>query len=833
MRTVLGILLLLPSALYGEELAPWKSNRHRTDVPKRHVQEITAGRLEYRVVQGGTMDGRNCRSPQGVWTPFEQTWESNRAVRMENIGQTDLVNPWLVSGGNDLRSTSAIVARAIDPSMTDREKATALWWQQVQHRFHYEGDNRELSSPVKVLNIYGHNTCGNDSICLAGLWKAAGLKVAPARLVGHCVTQVFYDSAWHLFDGDMHSLYLLRDNETIASEQDLVHDHDLIKRTHTQGILRQEGRAGDEWESSIYVFEGNVTGDRDAERATAMNMRLRPGESLVWRWGHTEPAKYHGSPQHKFVDRICNGLWEYRPDFTNATWQKGAESVQGIVATDDGLAAEEGKTGEVVWTIRSPYVLVGGKLEIEGTDARFEVSWDGKSWESCGSDFDSLFPSVGTARYEYQLRCRLTGPARLRRLGIVNDLQMAPLSLPEMGLGENRFTYSDETPAPADTNERRVRITHEWVERSASTPPAAPAAPVWPRDRGEAEGTNVAFEWQPAVDPDGDKIADYHFELSSRADMKWPLSMSFAKLNSRTKDAGRARYTLKAPGELNPDREYYWHVRAKDDEGVWGPWSKTWSFTPRGPSPPLKLTLDFDAKRNRGVLRWEANPLGRMPVAYRVYASDEKGFSVSDEAFEVAAGIYDVQRNVATKAPTQFPANFLAQTKATELAVVGASVQLVGANKAFYRVVAVDEQGNRSGPSDYASVLRPVIGSEPVTEAGVGVEYRYEVSAIRSLGDLRTRVVNGREQMGYWDVEHLTFQIERGPTWLVIDKSSGQLSGRPDRAGRFEVIVAATLERELRTLDPAQLQWGIEKVVDSRIEAAGTARQVFIIEAKP
>ncbi len=174
------------------------------------------------------MDGRNCRSPQGVWTPFEQTWESNRLVRMENVGQTDVVNPWLSNGHNDLGSVNAIVARANEPRMTDREKALALWWQQVQLRYHYVGDNNELASPVKVLNVYGHNTCGNDSVCMAGLWKAAGLKVAPARLVGHCVTQVFYDDAWHLFDGDMHSMYLLRDNVTVAGEQDLVRDHDLI-----------------------------------------------------------------------------------------------------------------------------------------------------------------------------------------------------------------------------------------------------------------------------------------------------------------------------------------------------------------------------------------------------------------------------------------------------------------------------------------------------------------------------------------------------------------------------------------------------------------------------
>lgn len=54
MRTIL-FLLLLPAAVVGEELAPWKSNRHKTDTPRRHVQVIDAGRAEYRVVQRGTI----------------------------------------------------------------------------------------------------------------------------------------------------------------------------------------------------------------------------------------------------------------------------------------------------------------------------------------------------------------------------------------------------------------------------------------------------------------------------------------------------------------------------------------------------------------------------------------------------------------------------------------------------------------------------------------------------------------------------------------------------------------------------------------------------------
>jgi hypothetical protein len=818
--TLLAWAALLLGATTDETRAPWASNQHPTDVAKRHVQEIVDSRVGYVVVQGGTMDGRNCSSPQGVWQPFEQTWESNRSVRIENVGETVVVNPWLSNGQNDFRSLDRIVARAIEPGMTDRDKARALWWQEVQHRFHFEGDNNELLDPVKVFNVYGYNTCGNDSICLAGQWRKAGLKVAPARLVGHCVSQVFYDGSWHLMDGDMHSIYLLRDNETIAGEQDLVRDHDLIRRTHTQGILQPDRRAGDEWESSIYVFEGTVNGDRDSAKSD-LSMTLRPGEAIVWRWGHLNPIKYHGTGPPRFPDRVCNGSWEYRPDFQQPSWRAGATTVESIRERDGGLMAEDAKTGVIVWTMSSPYVFVGGRLDVEGTGARFKLSWDGKSWHEVDRDLDGFFPPQGAARYRYYLKCELSGGAQLRRLVIRNDLQMAPLTLPGMGVGANAFTYTDESAGG-----RRVGITHEWVERSASRPPDALSEPVFPPSGGETEGTEIVFQWQPARDPDGDPVADYHFELSARADMKWPLSMSFAKLVSRTADASHPRYTLPGPGLLNPDTEYFWRVRARDDKGVWAPWSRTWSFKPRGPAAPREVRLEFDRERSRGILRWTANPLGRKPVAYRVYASDEKGFSTSDRPYEVTVGVSGTM-------PSEFPANFVVETLANELEVVGPEVTLHGANKAFFRVVAVDAAGNRSGPSDYAAAPRPVIVSPPATRARRGVAYRYPVAVIRSLGDLRTRVVDGREVMNFWDIERLRFEIERGPRWLTIDKTTGLLSGTPDRAGMADVVVTVTLERDERRLDEAALKWGIEKVVSSGRETVGRASQGFVIEVSP
>jgi hypothetical protein len=565
MKEALGVMVIMAAAsgvlLAADGLEPWASNSHPSDAPKKHVQEVTTEKSQYTVKQGGTMDGENCRTPMSAWRPFEQVWESNRAVRLENIGETDVVNPWLSNGRNNFRTLDEIVNAAVKPGMSDKEKAFALWWQEIQFRWHYNhGDNTEHCDPVKVFNVYGFNTCGNDSICLAGLWKKAGLKVAPCRAVGHCISQVFYDGRWHLHDGDMHAVYLLRDNVTIAGEQDVMRDHDLIKRTHTQGILQQEDPGHDEHEASLYVFEGPVTGDRNCPGDTTMNFTLRPGEALTWRWGHLNPIKHHANkPPHP--DSVCNGLHEYRPDFAKETWRKGAVSIEAIKSGPDGIAAEDGKTGAIVWEVRCPYVFIGGKLETEGAGAKFELSWDGKAWRQITPVFDKEFAPAVPARYSYFIKCTLSGEAKLKKLAIVSDVQMAPMVLPGMVVGDNAFVYTDQS------KERKVRITHEWVERSASKPPEAPPAPIVPADGADVNGTDIVFQWKSPADPDGGRIADYQFELSTYEDMRWPLSMSFYKLTSRT-DGGKPQYTLPPTGLLPTEKKLYWRVRARDDKAA-------------------------------------------------------------------------------------------------------------------------------------------------------------------------------------------------------------------------------------------------------------------------
>jgi hypothetical protein len=226
------------------------------------------------------------------------------------------------------------------------------------------------------------------------------------------------------------------------------------------------------------------------------------------------------------------------------------------------------------------------------------------------------------------------------------------------------------------------------------------------------------------------------------------------------------------------------------------------------------------------LLRWQPRAAGSKPVKYRVYGSDEKGFSVSDEPYRRNVG---QSRDV----PGLAPANFVAETPATELVVLGAGVDVPNANRAFYRVVAVDDRGQRSGPSDYATAARPFISSKPPEAARVGAEFRYQVSAVRSLGDLRLRVVDGKEVASFWDIEKPRFVLVEGPTWLRIDEGSGVLRGVPDAAGTTEVVVKVTLERPVRRLDEGRLSWGQELVKEVAVEKVGSATQRFRIAVSP
>jgi hypothetical protein len=819
-----------PGGVIGE---PKKAYVDRPDdVPRQHVVEVTDARHEYGIRFAGTVDGRMTRAPIG-YAAFTQGWQPNRSVLIENLGPADVHNPRLiVNGSGDWRTLASIVAEATRGWTSESDKARAVWEFVRRQRFHACTWDGECSDAVKALNVYGYTLCGDQALVLNDLWNAAGLKTRRGYPVGHCVGEVLYDGRFHLLDSDEHVICLLRDNQTIASEADVVRDHDLMKRTHTYGIGSGESRQTDEFSASLYGYEGKREGAYGLHARHRMDLVLRPGESLEFRWDHVGKqytagtAPVAGQPLRDGLgdllagwgptayDNMRNGRLRYRPDLGAEVAQRGAESCENV--TWDRSAARlrpsaSNQPARVTWRFASPYVVVGGRASATvelppGAAAQWRCSTDGKEWTTAAAvnagpkttlvaTLDNLLSPRKRPTYGFLLQLQLQGPATAADVSFEHDIQTSALGLPELTVGENRIVYTDDSPGP-----RRVRVTHRWLERTVWHPPAAPAAAIAPADGAVVEGTRVRFVWNASSDPDGDAIVDYHFELSAHADMRWPLSPNFEKLTSLTPARGKPEWTVPYAGLLNPDTTYYWRVRALDATRVWGPWSRTFSFQCRAPGVPLELQLVPDKPAGL-TLTWRANPLGRSPAAYKVYGSDEQGFSVSDTEHLVLRGKGFVRSfeeyaakpaNAPDSNMVKTPANPLARTSATRLRVVAPELREPNANKAFYRVVAVDSQGNESGPSDYVEVPRPYACNQPPA-ARVGVPFHYQPAVIRSIGDLRCRADKASSyNAAFWDREELTFQAVQVPEGLTLDPQTGLIQGKFTAAGEVSLAFKIT-----------------------------------------
>ncbi len=207
------------------------------------------------------------------------------------------------------------------------------------------------------------------------------------------------------------------------------------------------------------------------------------------------------------------------------------------------------------------------------------------------------------------------------------------------------------------------------------------------------------------------------------------------------------------------------------------------------------------ADENAGtvILTWEANPKGRRPVMFRVYGSNEKGFTISDAEYMVLMGRgfckdmdeFNSKDDVPSRNAVKTPSNFMTATNESSLMVVGPGLSLPNANKAFYRLVAVDENGNESGASDYADFSRPFIYSRLPEKIKSRQPFTHRLRVIASIGDLKCKP---GYKAAFWDREYLSFSLIQSPQWLKVDAQTGEISGAAgvNDVGKHEVGLRVT-----------------------------------------
>ncbi len=738
-----------------------------------HQEIVMAGRQEYEITMGGTVDMDHAMT--ALYSTIEVAFQPNLSLTLENVGDDPVINPRIVINDRGRWHTlEEMLEEFTEGAETDQERVMFLWEHLRRSRYHQMPlfTSMEPHDPVKLLNIYGFNLCGQIGNAAVSLFRAFGLEQSYNRsLGGHVQSEAFVEGAFEYIDSDRSCFYLDRENEYPVSGDACAYDSDIVRRELNYGPGVHTGEYRDSSTTAALFGPDDTVDSRPPESGHRIAFVLRPGERVTFRWDNI--GKFAAGSGDLAVPPLYFGnsefVYEPRLDMTHIT--ADAVSFNGLAPGDDvdpDCPVMANGHGELVYEMAYSYLVAGGSAAatFSGNDPAHTFSIDvsidgGTTWRTVwsGSGTGSVAASVtfddaldlfsSPPEYAYLLRVRMdangaeTGPA-LCSLEIHTDVMAAPLSLPRLQLGANHVVYTDE-----NGGDRQVVVTHRWEENHEASLLQPPLSPIYPPANARVEDSTLTYVWAEV-----EGAGYYHLRVSRRKDFAYPYRPALDVI------IPQARWTVPFTGMYAPDTTYYWRVRARDENGFWGEWSDTWSFTWNGPRVPLNVRIEFDGRE--GTLRWEPNFRGPAPARYAVFASDELGFSVHRETY------YQTQLG-------DVPPNFVAETKATSMVVISGDDSSPFPNKTFYRVSAIGSSGTESGPSDYAEAPHPWIYSHPPTEATSGQLYVYAVKSLASYGNLQYR--NG--EFDYYDVETITFTLLEGPSWLLLDPGTGELSGTP------------------------------------------------------
>ncbi len=801
---------------------------HAEEGAGEHREKIASSPAAYGVTVGGAVDDFMLDRRGGVDHGAGEV-RINRSLEIRNVGNDVVVNPRvLIDGRGPWFDIDEIIERSTAGLGAEADRVPSLFHYHVDRIGHATSRSPRNADPVAVYNWYGTAICTEHAAVLSALYRRAGLRTRPVNPAGHAVLEVFLDGAWRLLDGDRAAYYLKEDNRTLASAEEVEGDRELVRRTHHHGPVRPYDELTNDFYASAYyprILPGPDAGDRlGVDDCVAMTLALRPGESLVY--GFSFAGRHSGgcdlSAYPDATAALATGRLVYKPDLGDPGTRCFLEG-EGVRWDAAGVASppvhptESGHPGRIEVDVAAPYPIVGGSIELdyllgpgdelslslssprrgwstiwtapEGEGSRRKASIElGEHWRPWPVRRD-LLVRVGMKSHEGDASVGLYG-IRLRA-----ELQMARISLPDLAVGPNRVTYRD------DSEERIIEIVHLWRERSDLHPPLPPSAPIHPAQGGEVEAGDDCFRWAEARDTDGDRITAYQFQLSRRADFRWPLSPDFdQRIVPGEDEAVPTRFYPPRPGMLNHGETYYWRVRARDASGLWGGWSETWTCMGRGPGPPIPGHVLYarDAGPYGFRLNWTPGP-GEPPEAYEVHGGTDKGFIASAAPRPcLVASMNDGQRRLETRPPT-----LIATVRERSWAP-----EQMDQVFPFYRIAAKDGRGARSGASGLLSLRRPFLAASLPGRIPAGETIRIPVRAVASGGELRCthRIIRDPgTPLGFRDeyraamVEGERFDLEilDGPEWVSLDRGTMELVLSPPGGARGRVRISAGLREEI------------------------------------
>lgn len=511
----------------------------------------------------------------------------NKRIVIENHGDSNIVNPWVVvNGRRDWFDVSSMLAEALGSERDAGKRAFRIWRFIADHRYHWypAEDGMEIHDPIKLMNVYGYGFCDDSASSAEALFTRAGFPGARCWwITGHVIPEVKYGGAWHMLDPDLQVFYPGKNNRGVAGVDECQRMDWLVDRVSGPEIAAIYGAR-----RTARVAQG------EWETKHTMAMTLRPGESLERCWYHWD--KYHDNFQHQRPPVFGNGRLTWEPALDSELFKSGLESFTNLAPADTDPAtpplhpASTSHPAEVVLEMESPYLFVGGRLELgcvvpeEGDTIGIEFSKDGKNWVALGAirgpaprrrevELDALIaPQQSPACYRFLIRLTIRGSrpevVGIERIKVTGEIQCAPAALPALEPGK----VNDVAVRLAAAAGGALRVRQDFEYQTRSGAPLNLAAAISPQPEARLKSAIPTFTWTLA-DPEA---TGCEIMVSYDAEGTMPVSPA---LHRRL---GGERTWTPTGLWLRPNQAYYWRVRGVDVNGEAGPWSPAWRFTIEG-----------------------------------------------------------------------------------------------------------------------------------------------------------------------------------------------------------------------------------------------------------
>ena len=685
---------------------------------------------------GGTVD-----ESFFLWPSMPSTQRFVSSVMIRNTGDNEIVNPRVSINGFRIPLTTAELLSSITLDSQDSlDRLLKIFYSIDRYSVHNDMSlGKWQDSPLTFFVGYGAGMCEDRANIQRMLWDVLGHKSRGSWADNHTAFEVEDGGRVLHFDPDTQAYYLVHDNSTVASSQDIRDDPMLVQRAvHYRNYVKYPISATDPepnmWYSSekiaaLYSIENHNILSSDAPVHEKFNILLRPGEG--YGWNSDKPKHLHPLFQDSSLsDVIRDFTWETRLDFSKAShlWAIRQADASGNPARD-GVVTIDRNTA-ILLSYGHPFPMTGARITLlpggnVSSDTLIRLTITGGSYgqkeildiplNELISGNDSLSSCIQKFDYPvHNLQIEITNTAdntsiSLKGLSIELYSQATAYAFRSLKTGRNDLVYSDAS------EQRSVEVQVNAIPLNVTLPGFSAGTSFAPSDNNVVAEGDLAFSWPKS---DGADVKGYQIQISAFADMRYPLSPTFERMIERNdviESRGSIQYKLPWRGMLPVNRNLYWRVRPYRENLLAGRWSSIFPLVVKGPQAPEKIKIEYD--QGKVILSWSASPSGTRPLYFEIHTSSLEGFVPMSEPHRIL-GFGDQTQpkytwlDVTAADWPVVPETTLTTTNDTSIILydgANSNPAWFGRLGAHFRVIAIDADGSRSCPSPQTRLLSPLV----------------------------------------------------------------------------------------------------------------------------